>query len=258
MAPTSIPPEDPSSPASSARAFARSSSLEELWPPFGLRIDTPRLALRVVRETDFPQYLAAASSGVTHTDRNPFAHAWNEKSPQELVRASLPWLWSSRAEIGPESWMLMFGVFLKPDGGAAAGGTGPGGVVRSGERLIGMQDCSAAQWSVLQTITSGSWLRSDVQGRGYGREMRAGMVMWAVDHFGAQYAESGAYEWNERSRRVSLGLGYEVSGRRRVTDAHGQSPEWEDQFRLAAEDLVRPEWSVQVAGSERLREFFAG
>ncbi|GAB3190143.1 GNAT family N-acetyltransferase [Nesterenkonia suensis] len=240
--------------------------LEQIWPPFGLRIDAPRLALRVVREDDFPDYVAAATSGVTRTERNPFAHAWNEKPPEELVRASLPWLWSSRAKVGPESWMLMLGVFLKPaDDDAVASEAADGavasdaaGVVRDGERLIGMQDCVAESWPVLRTISSGSWLRADAQGHGYGREMRAGMLLWAVDHFGAEYAESGAYEWNERSRRVSLGLGYRVVGRTRVPDAHGEHADWQQEYRLAAEELVRPDWDVQVQGSQRLQEFLAG
>ncbi|GAA3281470.1 GNAT family protein [Nesterenkonia halobia] len=254
-----IRPEDPDQP------------LEEIWPPFGLRLETPRLALRVVRETDFPAWVAAVTSGVVRGERNPFAHAWNENSPEELVRGSLPWLWSTRASVGPDSWTLLFGVFLKPverhgvirtggddgdddrtdDDGAAAP------VVRAGERLIGMQDCAAAEWPALATVSSGSWLAADHQGVGYGREMRAGMLLWAVDHFGASFAESGAYSWNEPSRRVSLGLGYQEVGRRRVSDAQGRCAEWEDQFRLAAEDFRRPDWTVGVQGSERLRAFFS-
>ncbi|MDZ5078225.1 GNAT family N-acetyltransferase [Nesterenkonia sp. HG001] len=254
----------------SIRTDDPAQSLEEIWPPFGLRVETPRLALRVLREDDFPAYVAAATSGVTHTERNPFAHAWNDKPPEELIRASLSWVWSHRAKVGPESWSLMLGVFLKPDDDGGLDRAGPGwsgrdgagsagaGVVRSGERLIGMQDCGAQHWTVLRTVASGSWLRADQQGHGYGREMRAGMLLWAVDHFGAAYATSGAYEWNERSRRVSLGLGYQVVGRRLVPDAHGEQAEWQEEYRLAAEDLVRPDWFVQVQGSERLREFLAG
>lgn len=248
----------------SIRSDDSAQSLEEIWPPFGLRIDTPRLALRVIRETDFPDYVAAATSGVTRTERNPFVHAWNEKSPEGLVRASLPWLWSSREKIGPKSWLLMLGVFLKPEAAAddgadgAPAADGAAGVVRDGERLIGMQDCGAEHWPVLRTVTSGSWLRADAQGNGYGREMRAGMLLWAFDHFGAEYAASGAYEWNERSRRVSLGLGYQVVGRSRVPDAHAEQAQWHDDYRLPAADLVRPDWKVQVQGSDRLRAFFDG
>lgn len=216
-------------------------AIEEIWPPFGLRLESPRLVLRVVRETDFPQYVAAATSCVVRTDRSPFVFPWNEGSPEQLVRSSLPWVWSTRGRIGPDYWYLMFGVFLREE---------------AGERLIGMQDCSASQWPMLRQISSGSWLRADEQGRGVGREMRAAMLLWAFDHFGARFAVSGAYRWNEASQRVSRGLGYRVRGSRRVVDAHGEV-EIMDDFELRAEDLIRPDWEVEVTGSDRLAAFFA-
>lgn len=236
-----------------------SHSLEQVWPPFGLRIESPRLALRQVRESDFSVYLAAASSGVTHTDRSPFTVAWSDNPPEQLARTSLPWLWSKRGEVGPDTWYLMLGIFLKDDGDMDSDDAPYGdtdGVVGHGERLIGMQDVSATAWPVLRTVTSGSWLRTDHQGQGYGKEARAAMLLWAFDHFGAEYAESGAYDWNERSRRVSESLGYAQSGVRRVVDAHGKEPEWEVQYRLSREGLRRPNWTVQVQGSNRLQTFF--
>lgn len=224
-------------------------SLEEIWPPFGLRIESPRLVLRVVRETDFPAYVAAASSGVTQTSRNPFRQAWNEGDPQSLIKTSLPFLWSTRSAIGPDHWHLAFGVFLK-DAERAEGV----GVQESGE-LIGMQDCYAHDWPILRTVSSGSWLRADRQGQGLGTEARAAMLLWAFDHFGAEYAESGAYTWNERSRRVSESLGYFTSGTQRVPDAHGAEPEWEYLFRLPKNDLLRPPWQIQVTGNDALKSF---
>ncbi|GAB3848831.1 hypothetical protein [Nesterenkonia populi] len=101
-----------------------SQTLEEIWPVFGLRIESPRLVLRVLREADFPQYLAAAS-----------------------------------------------------------------------------------------------------------------------------------YEWNTASRRVSEKLGYQVCGTRRAVDAHRRSAEQLDLFRLPPEDFQKPEWPVEVEGSDRLRAF---
>lgn len=218
-------------------------TLEEVWPPLGLRIESPRLVLRHIRETDFPAYLAAASSGVKHTERSPFVAPWDENPPEELARQSLPWLYSRRDRVGPDSWALMLAVLTKDDQGQE-------------RQLIGMQDVLADEWQVLRTVTSGSWLRSDAQGEGFGREMRAAMLIWAFDHFGAEYAESGAYDWNRRSRRVSESLGYFQSGTRRVADAHGQQPEWEHQLRLPRNDFLRPPWTVTVDGSERLRAFY--
>ncbi|MYM20734.1 GNAT family N-acetyltransferase [Brevibacterium sp. 5221] len=220
-------------------------ALGRLWPPFGLRIVSPRLVLRLVREADFPAYVAAAASGVVRTARNPFAHAWNEQPPAELARSSLPWLWSKRAAVGPNDWYLFLAVFLRD----SDGGEG---------RLIGMQDVGARDWPVLATVTSASWLRADEQGNGYGSEMRAAMLLWAFDHFGAAFAESGAYDWNAASLAVSATQGYERVGTTRVVDAHGTAPETQVELRLAATDFRRPEWTVQVRGSAELAAFFAG
>ncbi|GAA4827284.1 GNAT family N-acetyltransferase [Garicola koreensis] len=218
-------------------------TLEEVWPPLGLRIESPNLVLRHVRETDFPAYLAAASSGVKSTERSPFVSPWDENSPAALAGSSLPWLYSQRSRIGPDSWYLMLAVFTRDESGGE-------------DQLIGMQDVYADSWPVLRTVTSGSWLRRDAQGQGHGTQMRAAMLMWAFDHFGAEYAESGAYDWNTRSLRVSRSLGYFQSGTRRVTDAHGTQPEWEHQLRLPKNDFIRPPWTATVTGSDRLRAFF--
>lgn len=218
-------------------------TLEEVWPPLGLRIESPRLVLRHVRETDFPAYLAAASSGVRNTEHSPFLSPWDENSPEEMARNSIAWLYSQRGRFGPDSWALMLGIFTKDDDGAEA-------------RLIGMQDVMANSWQALRTVVSGSWLRRDTQGAGYGKEMRTAMLLWAFDHFGAEYAESAAYDWNTASMAVSQSLGYFQSGTERVTDAYGTRAEWEYQLRLPKNDLLRPPWNVTVTGSDRLRAFF--
>ncbi|TLP74470.1 GNAT family N-acetyltransferase [Nesterenkonia sphaerica] len=217
-------------------------ALAQVWPPFGLRIESPQLVLRQVRESDFPAYVAAASSGIMTTGRNSFASPWDENSPEDIAKNSLTWLWSKRPAIGPDSWYLMLAVFTRHDDGTE-------------DSLIGMQDVWAEDYRVLRTVQSASWLRADAQGKGYGKEQRAAMLMWAFDHFGAEYAESGAYDWNEPSKRVSESLGYFQCGTRRVTDAHGRQPEWEIQYRMAKNDFLRPSWSVQVEGNELLQDF---
>lgn len=219
-----------------------SHTLEEVWPPFGLRIESPRLVLRQVRETDFPAYVAAASSGIMPTGRNSFASPWDENSPEDIAKNSLSWLWSKRPSIGPDSWYFMLAVFTRNEDGSEG-------------QLIGMQDSWAEEYRVLRTVQSASWLRADAQGRGYGKEQRAAMLMWAFDHFGADFAESGAYDWNEPSKRVSEALGYFQCGTRRVTDAHGKQAEWEVQYRMPRNDFLRPGWTVEVAGNEVLKDF---
>lgn len=217
-------------------------TLEDVWPPFGLRIESQRLVLRQVRETDFPAYIAAASSGIMTTGRNSFASPWDENSPEDIAKNSLTWLWSKRPAIGPNSWYLMLAVFVRNEDGSEG-------------QLIGMQDVWAEKYQVLRTVNSGSWLRADAQGKGYGKEQRAAMLMWAFDHFGAEFAESGAFDWNEPSKRVSETLGYFQCGTHRVTDAHGKQAEWEIQYRMSKNDFLRPTWTVTVEGNELLRDF---
>jgi RimJ/RimL family protein N-acetyltransferase len=217
-------------------------TLADVWPPFGLRIESPRLVLRQVRETDFPAYVAAASSGIMTSGRNSFASPWDENSPEDIAKNSLTWLWSKRPAIGPDSWYFMLAVFSRNDDGSEG-------------RLIGMQDAWAEKYRVLRTVESASWLRADAQGQGYGKEQRAAMLLWAFDHFGAEFAESGAFDWNEPSKRVSEALGYFQCGTHRVTDAYGKQPEWEIQYRMAKNDFMRPSWTVKVEGNELLRDF---
>lgn len=217
-------------------------SLEDVWPPFGLRIESPRLILRQVRETDFPAYIAAATSGISEPGRSPFISPWNENSPEDMAKNSLSWVWSRRSSIGADKWYLMLGVFRKDDDGGEGA-------------LIGVQDVSAENYRLLRTVSSGSWMRRDQQGTGLGKEMRAAMLIWAFDHFDAEYAESAAFEWNEPSNRVSKSLGYSTIGAKRVPDAYGKKAEWESHYRMPKDDFLRPTWTVQVSGNEVLKDF---
>ena len=219
-----------------------SHTLEEVWPPFGLRIESPRLILRQIRETDFPAYIAAATSGISNAGRSPFVSPWDENPPEQMAKNSLSWVWSRRSSIGPDQWYLMLGVFLKEEDGAEGA-------------LIGVQDVGAEKWRVLRTVNSGSWMRRDQQGRGLGKEMRAAMLIWAFDHFGAEYAESAAFDWNEPSNRVSQSLGYSKFGTKRVADAYNKQAEWESHYRMAWDEFLRPSWTVQVRGSDLLQDF---
>lgn len=46
--------------------------LERIWPLFGLRLTTPRLELRPLRDDDLPGLVDAALSGVHDPARMPF------------------------------------------------------------------------------------------------------------------------------------------------------------------------------------------
>jgi RimJ/RimL family protein N-acetyltransferase len=82
--------------------------------------------------------------------------------------------------------------------------------------------------------------------------MRAAVLLLAFDHLGATTARSGAYVDNPASLRVSEKLGYRTDGadtwvRRGVAVT-------EIRLVLAAADLVRPEWRLEVDGLDGCRE----
>jgi len=58
-------------------------------------------------------------------------------------------------------------------------------------------------------VSTGSWLGMRHQGKGFGTEMRAAILMLAFDHLGAKTARSSAFTDNPRSLAVSRRLGYE-------------------------------------------------
>lgn len=209
--------------------------LDQVWPLFGLRLITPRLELRPLRDEDLPGLVDAALSGVHDPARMPFGVPWTDAEPTTLARAMAQYHWKLRSEVNRDSWGGSFTVLHQ--------GT-----------PIGIQELHARRYAARKTIESGSWLALAHQGHGLGSEMRAALLLFSFDHLGADWAESSAAAWNEASLRVSRKLGYEVNG---VTRAQTRADEVVDEVevRLRREDLVRPGWSLGVEGAEAATEF---
>ena len=163
------------------------------WPLFDLELRTPRLALRVPRDDDFPGLLAAIAAGIHDPDEMPFAHAWTDQEPLALAQSAVQHLWSKRAAWSPTEWDLMLAVFVA-------------GVP------VGIQHVHAKDFVLMRTIDTGSWLTRAEQGKGYGKEMRTAVLHLAFEELGATRAESGAYPDNQSSSRVSRALGYRENG----------------------------------------------
>ena len=87
--------------------------------------------------------------------------------------------------------------------------------------------------------------------------MRAGLLLFAFDHLGAEWAESSAAAWNEPSRRVSAKLGYRENG---VTRARTRPDEVVDEVRvrLHRDDFIRPAWALRTAGAQAAVSFLSG
>ena len=212
--------------------------LVDVWPLFGLRLITPRLELRPVRDDDLPGLAEAALRGIHPPERMPFAAPWTD-APAEVLRRDLArFVWRSRAELSPQEWSLVLAV------------------VEDGVP-IGVQDLRGSQFATLRTVSSGSWLTRSRQGHGFGVEMRAAILMFAFDHLGAEVAESGAATWNTASLSVSRRLGYVENGQGRFTSRAGEITE-ELHVRVTPEGFRRPDWELRVEGVDAARAALVG
>jgi RimJ/RimL family protein N-acetyltransferase len=120
---------------------------------------------------------------------------------------------------------------------------------------IGSQSIGADDFAIHRTVLTGSWLGREYQGRGYGKEMRAGVLGFAFDWLGARVAETSAFLDNAASNGVSRSLGYEENG------LGSLAPEGvarvSQQFRMTAEGWhVRPRPSLTIEGLEACLELF--
>lgn len=210
------------------------NELSAIWPAFGLTLTTPRLMLRPIQDDDIPAAVAAAVSGIHEPGKSPFRNAWTELPEDELGANMARWYWRCRAEMAPESWTLLLGIW------------------HNGE-FIGCQDVEAKNFASLRTVSTGSWLKKSAQGQGLGKEMRAAALSYAFDYLNAEEATSEAAAWNKQSLGVSTSLGYGFNGRYR--DLWGADVVEVQRVRLAPEAFIRPGWKLKVDGHEAAAKF---
>ncbi|WP_353650030.1 GNAT family N-acetyltransferase [Nakamurella sp. A5-74] len=205
-----------------------SPQLTDFWPTDGLRLRTPRLTLTPLREADFAVLVKAVLAGIHDPAVMPFAQPWTDQPPHELVRTSLKYWWSVRGSIAPQEWNLEW-------------------VVRAEGEVLGLQSLHANDFAVTRTVGTGSWLTQSAQGRGLGTEMRAAVLLFAVDTLGALRAETEAFFDNPASINVTTKLGYRPNGSSTLVRRPGEAAE-NQRFLLTPEDLRRPDWQLQVDG----------
>ncbi|MEE2570912.1 GNAT family protein [Pseudarthrobacter sp. J64] len=210
------------------------TALTSIWPLHGLTLTTPRLVLRPIAEDDIPAAVEAARSGVHQAGKSPFSVPWAEVPAEQLGPNMAQWYWRCRAEATPESWTLLLGVW------------------HEGE-FIGCQDIGAKKFARLKTVSTGSWLKQSAQGRGFGKEMRAAVVLYAFDWLKAEVAESEAAVWNASSLGVSRSLGYEPNGMHR--HSWGDTTVDVRHVRLTPALLKRPDWALEVTGHAAAASF---
>jgi RimJ/RimL family protein N-acetyltransferase len=176
--------------------------LAPIWPPARLRITTPRVELRIPTEQETVDLIAVANEGIHDPAQMPFAMPWTDEDPETLARSAIAFHAGTRANLTADSWAMPFAVFV--DGEPA-----------------GTQDIGARRFSVRREVTTGSWLGQRFHGRGLGTEMREAVLHFAFEGLGALAANSGAYEDNVSSQRVSEKAGYVRNGIRIVERSRG-------------------------------------
>lgn len=139
------------------------------------------------------QLAELAGRGIHSPDAMPFEHPWTRGTADEVARSVLTYQWGQRGKVSPQGFVLEFAVLHD-------------GVP------VGIQGLTAKDWTVLRTVSSGSWLGREHQGRGIGTRMRALVLHLAFEGFGAVEATSGAFADNASSNAVSRRLGYEFDG----------------------------------------------
>ena len=209
----------------------------ERWPLFGLEVQTPRLKLRVGRDSDLDQLLDVVDAGIHPPDVMPFMVPWTDAKPPERDLNCLKYWWSTRSNWSTDAWQLEFVVFLN-------------------DQPIGVQGITGRDFPTLCQLETGSWLGQQFQGHGFGIEMRSAVLWFGFEVLGARAMTSGAFTDNVGSRRVSEKLGYEQNGLD-VKAPRGTARELV-RFRMTRErwDEVRGHFDVSATGWEPCRAMF--
>jgi RimJ/RimL family protein N-acetyltransferase len=127
------------------------------WPLFDLVVRTPRLELRLLRETELAGLVELVDGGIHPPETMPFFVAWTDVEPERRAREAAQWMWRHRANWSADNWTFTGGVFV--DG-----------------KVVGVQDVGAQHFRTVRSVETGSWLGLAHQGQGLGREMREAVL----------------------------------------------------------------------------------
>jgi RimJ/RimL family protein N-acetyltransferase len=178
-------------------------------------------------EDELRRLAAVAAAGVHAPDEQPFGIPWGTQPPALRARSVLQWHWASRGTWAVGRWTLDFAVFL--DG-----------------EPVGTQGLSAVGFPVRREVATGSWLGLPYQRQGFGKEMRAAVLVLAFSHLGTLSAVTGAFTDNTAASKVSKALGYQEDGQQ-VADRDGVRM-LAHRFRLTAPPDMRRWPTVTVSG----------
>ncbi|HCX84263.1 MAG TPA: N-acetyltransferase [Micrococcales bacterium] len=177
-------------------------SLTDLWPAAGVRVRAGDLELRWIDDDLLVALAELASRGVHVPDAMPFTVPWTRGTPTQVARSVIAYQWAARGRVGPDDLRLELAVLVD-------------GVP------VGIQGAGGADWAVVRTAETGSWLGLEHQGRGIGTRMRVLMLALLFDGLGAEEVTSAAWLDNPASNAVSRRVGYQDNGVRRLVREGG-------------------------------------
>ncbi|HUC06157.1 MAG TPA: GNAT family protein [Acidimicrobiales bacterium] len=169
------------------------AGLARYFPPFGLRVVTPRLMLALPTDEDLLALVEVTNAGVHDPASMPFLVPWTDTPAPRRQFDSLTHWWGVRAHWSATNWNWAAAVYV--DG-----------------HPIGVQSVFAHDFAARRQVGTASWIGLAHQGQGFGQEMRSAALQLAFEGLGAIMAHSGYLEHNAASRRVSSALGYRANG----------------------------------------------
>jgi RimJ/RimL family protein N-acetyltransferase len=197
------------------------------WPLTALRLTTPDLVLRAMREHDVPGLAARLPDDV---ELDPSLPAYPGLDRRAGRAAALHQYYGR--EIGSwsaDDWTLL--LVAEHDG-----------------EVIGSQGLEGRDFPRRRTVETSSYLVAQ-RGRGLGRQMRVAVLALAFDHLGALAAETEAWHDNDASLGVSRSVGYEPNGETlHVREGSGAAD------RMVRLRLTRERWEAGGLGRDVLVE----
>ena len=172
---------------------AREHPVASIFPPARVRVTTPRMELRLPTDEEIIAMDELAGEGIHDPEFMPFGFPWTDDEPHKRGFGTYQAHVRKRAAWSPEHWECMFAAFV--DG-----------------EPVGAQEIGARDFGIRREVGSGSWIGRRFQGHGLGTEMREAMLHFAFEGLGALAANSGAWEDNPSSNRVSEKAGYSRNG----------------------------------------------
>ena len=163
------------------------------FPIWDLRVRTPLIELRPIREADALALIELSDRGIHDPATMPFGIPWTRESLPDRHWNSMKHYLGGWARLSPVDWQLGFAVYA--DG-----------------RLVGNQDAHARNFIESRTVETGSWIGQEFQGNQFGYHARIAVLTLLIDGLGALSAETGAWHDNPRSLGVTAKVGYEPNG----------------------------------------------